>query len=138
MGISSVQATQLITNLPQNIDMLDITCTNFEAEFWDALIQRVGGTSNWKKLELWKMQEEELEKTGVRLAHALSSNTSITKLTLWNTNLLGSSNVKEWGAALMENSTLTELELYEVDTEIEEKLKEMTKDRTLKLKIVSY
>merc|ERR1740124_72942 len=110
-GISSVQATQLIINLPQNIGELWISGTNFEVEFWDALIQRVGGTSNWKDLTLWHMQEEELEKAGVRLAHALSSNTSITKLTLdalsWNTTvthlglyatkLLGSSNVKEWG-----------------------------------------
>merc|ERR1740124_1560213 len=51
-GISSVQATQLIINLPQNIEWFEIIRTNFEAEFWDALIQRVGGTSNWKNLTL--------------------------------------------------------------------------------------
>ena len=72
-----------------------------------------------------------MEKAGVRLAHALSSNTTITELYLRNTKLLGSSNVKEWGAALMENSTLTELMLYNMDTEIVKKLKEMTKDCTL-------
>merc|ERR1740124_1115921 len=94
-GISLVQATQLITNLPQNIEKLVISGTKFEVEFWDALIQRVGGTSNWKELWLWDMKEEELEKSGVRLAHALSSNTTITKLSLAHTKLLGSSNVKE-------------------------------------------
>merc|ERR1740124_1764282 len=134
-GISSVQATQLITNLPQNIETLFIKDTNFEVEFWDALIQRVGGTSNWKRLLLADTEEEDLEKAGVRLAHALSSNTTITSLTLFYTNLLVSSNVKEWGAALMENSTLTELGDLRRHTEIKEKLKEMTKDRTLKLKI---
>merc|ERR1740124_1751207 len=121
-GISSVQATQLITNLPQNIEKLEIYHTNFEAEFWDALIQRVGGTANWKELWLAYTKEEDLEKVGVRLAHALSSNTKITTLLLSNTKLLGSSNVKEWGAALMENSTLTGLVLGDVNTEIKEKL----------------
>jgi len=72
------------------------------------------------------------------LAYALSSNTTITKLTLGRTNLLGLSNVKEWLAALMETSTLPELRLGRVDTEIEEKLKEMTKDRTLKFKKIKY
>merc|ERR1740124_999731 len=94
-GISLVQATQLIINLPQNIEYLWISGTNFETEFWDALIQRVGGTSNWKNLTLYKTQEEDLEKTGVRLAHALSWNTTITELVLVYTKLLGSSNVKE-------------------------------------------
>jgi len=39
---------------------------------------------------------------------------------------------------LMENSTMTELTLYNMDTEIKEKLKEMIKDRTLKLKITIH
>ena len=134
-GISSVQATQLNINLPQNIERLTILGTNFEVEFWDALIQRVGGTANWKNLGLWYMQEEDLEKAGIRLTHALSSNTKITKLKMSYTKLLRSGNVKEWGAALMEKSALTKLELYEVDIEIKKKLKEMTKDRTLKLEI---
>merc|ERR1740124_142337 len=86
-GISSVQATQLIINLPRNIEWLDIRNTNFEVEFWDALIQRVGGTSNWKNLWLWKTKEEDLEKAGVRLALALSSNTTMTELYLYDTNL---------------------------------------------------
>jgi len=38
----------------------------------------------------------------------------------------------------MENSTMTELTLYNMDTEIKEKLKEMIKDRTLKLKITIH
>ena len=44
-------------------------------------------------------------------------------------------NVKEWGDAIMENKTLTRLILHPVNEEIQNELRERTKDRVPKLTI---
>jgi len=68
----------------------------------------------------------------------LATNTTITGLWLYSTDLIGLDNVVQWGDALMVNTTLTTLSLEldeEVDAEIRKKLRTKTKDRTPKLSL---
>ena len=77
---------------------------------WGALIQRVGGMSNWVNLDLVFAKGKGLEKAGVRVCGWHMHYYLTPRLQNLNSaKLSGLSNVKDWGAALVENSTLTEL-----------------------------
>merc|ERR1711956_49884 len=74
------------------------------------------------------------QEVGVRLAKMMSTNTTIKTLVLWDTDLIGADNTEQWGDALMNNNTLTELNLrYGVGDEIVQKLKTKTENRTPEL-----
>ena len=136
-GLTAKRATQLVANVPLTIGRLVIRYAKFGAEFMDALIERVG-KSEVKHLYLCYTSvgdEEGGQEAGRRLANMLSSNDHIERLKLWDTDLLVSENVEEWGDALMKATNLTKLELHGVGSEIVGKLQERTKDREPELKI---
>ena len=104
----------------------------------DAVIERVNHFHNLKSLcicETLVGEGEKGQEVGLRLAKILSTNTTIEKLLLMNTDLIGADNAEKWGDALMINNTLTYLGLEGVGKEIAEELKAKTKNRSLKLEI---
>jgi len=112
--LSAVRAIQLVTYLPLTIDRLIIADAQYGAEFMEALIERVKQLHRLKELTIEKSSvggEKEGQEIGLRLVKTLSTNTTIERLSLWDTNFIGQDNVKDWGAALMKNNTLTELNL---------------------------
>jgi len=138
-GWTTARATQMVSHLPLSIDVLVILYAKYGSEFWDALIERVTQFHNLNKLELWNTSvgdEEGGQEVGVRLAKMISTNTTIKKLELYDTDLIGADNAEQWGDALMKNVTLTKLSLRGVGYEILDKLKAETKNRALKFEFV--
>jgi len=75
----------------------------------DALIRQVDQFKNLEYLQIYNTSvgdEKGGQEAGVRLAKVLATNTTIKRLWLINTDLIGTDNVVEWGDALMENKTL--------------------------------
>jgi len=112
--LTAAQATQLVAHLPPTIESLIIAEANYGVEFLEALIERVKQLHDMKELTI----ENTLvggdgggQQVGLRLAEILSTNTTIERLHLWNTDLIGTENVEQWGDALMKNDTMTELNL---------------------------
>jgi len=136
--LTATRATQLMSHLPLTIKKLNIWNSEYGSEFMEALIEQVGKFKNleWFQIHKTKVGDEKGgQEAGVRLAKVLATNTTIKKLYLDNTDLIGSDNVVQWGDALMENTTLMTLYLDAVDAEIIETLRTKTKDRTPKLSI---
>jgi len=133
-GLNAARATQLVSHLPLTMKRLTIVDAKFGAEFVDALIERVRQFKNLEELMTYDTLvgggEKEGQEVGVRLAKALAVNTTIKQLVLDSKDLFGSDNVLQWGDALMENKTLTDLSLWGVKAEIHEELRTKTKDRT--------
>merc|ERR1712008_154689 len=134
--LTATRATQLMSHLPLTIKRLIIVDAEYGSEFMEALIEQVGKFKNLEKLGIFNTKvgdEKGGQEAGVRLAKVLATNTTIKSLELYDTDLIGSDNVVEWGDALIKNTTLTDLSLYGVDEEIKEKLRTKTKDRTPKI-----
>ena len=112
--LTAIRATQLVAHLQLTIENAIIADAKYGVDFMEALIERVKELHNLKELTIERTLvggEEEGREVGLQLAKALSTNTSIERLSLWYTNLIGQDNVKQWGDALIENDTLTELNL---------------------------
>ena len=109
-GITAEKAVCLIDHLPP-ITKLYIYNANFGVDFVDSVSNYIRTTSTLEYLNLYSTEAggEDGRQAGVRLAEAVSSNTTLTKLWLSTTDLLVEENVEEWAAALMENKTLTEM-----------------------------
>merc|ERR1712008_293356 len=114
-ALTAAQATQLAEHLPPTIESLIIAEANYGVEFLEALIERVKLLNEVKELTIENTfvggDEGEGQLVGLRLAEILSTNTTIERLHLWNTDLIGTENVEQWGDALMKNDTMTELDL---------------------------
>jgi len=149
-GFSAARATQMVAHLPLTIDVLSIWGAKYSSDFWDALIEQVKQFHNLNKLDICETSvgdDKGGQEVGLRLAEMMSTNTTIKRLELDDTDLIGADNVEQWGDALMKNNTLTELMLrvggYDDDgDEIEDgdefvdKLKTKTENRALKLEFV--
>lgn len=136
-GLTRDRVTKLVTYFPLTIIGLEIWNSNFGFYFMK-LIHQISLLCNLNFLDMKNSvvgDEEEGEELGTQLAYELSSNDSIKFLCLWNTDLLGSSNVKEWGDYLLKNSTLIDLSLRGVKTEIVSELKERLKNHVPHLDI---
>jgi len=127
-GLTAVRATQLVAHLPLTIETLTIVDGKFGAEFVDALIERVRVSTALIYLKLTDTlvggRDEAGKEAGVRLAKVLASNTTIERLELLRTDLVGPENVVEWGDALVQNRTLKTFTLYGVAAEIDDELRE--------------
>jgi len=137
-GLNATRAAQLVSHLPLSIKRLTIVDAEFDAEFVDALIERVKQFKSLEDLMTYDTSvggEKEGQEVGARLAKVLAVNTTIKQLVLDSRYLFGSDNVVQWGDALMENKTLTDLSLWGVNAEIYEELRTKTKDRTPELVI---
>jgi len=131
-GLKGGRAAELVFHLPATVSMLKITNADFGVGFIDAICEHVKKTTTLNYLELVYVYagEEEGREAGVCLAEAMAKNKTVTCLKLRkNTDLVVEDNVEQWGAALNANRTLTTLDLGGVETEIKEKLYEITKDR---------
>jgi len=153
-GMTAEKAVALIDNLPPttvSLTLDDAKCTDaaklrftdakFEVDFVYSVAKHIRTTSNLRYLNLAAgtvVGGEDGRKAGVRLAEAVSSNTTITEIYLSRMDLIGEKNVKEWATALMANKTLRELYLNGVEKKVVEKLKKATKSRTPELFIVRY
>jgi len=138
-GLTAARATQMVAHLPLTIDECDIwkAGAKYGLEFWDALFERVNQFHNFNKLTIndYNVDGQAVgQEVGVRLAKIMATNTTIKKLELLYTDLIGVDNTEQWGDALMNNNTLTELRLSGVGDDIIEQLKTKTKNRTLELK----
>merc|ERR1740124_1383138 len=112
--LSAVRAKQLVIYLPSTIERLIIADAQYGAGFMETLIKRVSQLPSLKELTIEKSSvggEKEGQKIGLLLVKTLSTNTTIERLSLWDTNFIGQNNVEEWGTALTKNKTLTELNL---------------------------
>jgi len=137
-GLTAARATQLAAHIPLSIESLIILHANYSSEFWDALIERLKHFHNLKTLDMSAIRvggDEGGQEVGQRLAKMISTNTTIKTLELVDTELIRADNVEQWGDALMENNTLTELYLGRVKDEMKDQLDTKTKDRTPKLEI---
>jgi len=137
-GLPADRATELIAHLPLTVRKLQIYNADYGPGFMEALIQHVGESSTLRRLDLINTlvgDEEEGQEAGVWLAHILASNENIKSLMLYETDLMGSNNITQWGDALMKNKTLTLLSMRGVGIKIKDELKRMTKDRTPNLDI---
>jgi len=140
-GLTADRAIQLIVHLPITIVMLGIRSGNFGSKFMEALIQRVSKASKLKCLEIDDTLvgfEEGREEIGVKLAEVMASDNTIEDLWLWNTDLLVSNNAKQWGDALVKNTTLSCLRLSGVEDDIQSDLKTISKNRIPKLDIRAW
>jgi len=138
IGLTEDRAIQLVSNIPLSTRKLSVYNATFGIKFMKALTQRIDTLSKLIYVKLYDILvdgEREGQEAGVLLAKVLASNNTIISLSLFRTNLLGSSNVIQWGDALMENNILKQLRSEGVGTQIREKLKERTKDRRPKLGI---
>merc|ERR1712008_572679 len=121
----------MVAHLPLTIDVLNIWYAKYGSEFWDVLIERVTQFHNLNKLDLCETSvgdEKGGQEVGVRLAKMISTNTTIKRLQLRYTDLIGADNAEQWGDALMNNDTLTELYVRGVEDEIVDILKAETKN----------
>jgi len=136
-GMTAEKAVGLIDHLPHTTTRLWINDADFGVEFVESVVNHIRATSKLDDLTLFDTVAggDDGRKAGARLADAIASNTTLTELELWRTDLLVAENVEEWAAALMKNSTLTELWLDGVEDDVKEKLKKATKSRTPKLDI---
>lgn len=127
-GLNAMRATELIAHLPLTIETLSIVDGKFGPEFIDALIERIRLCTALTYLKLTDTLvgggEEAGSEPGARLAEVLASNTTIERLELLRTDLVGPKNVKEWGDALVQNQTLQIFTLYGVAAEIDDELRE--------------
>ena len=73
----------------------------------------------------------------MQLVNAMAINNSIKTVYLYDTDLVVMGNIEQWGVALTTNKTLKKLGFKGVKSEVVEKLKEITKDRTTQLTIMS-
>jgi len=133
-GLTTTRASQLISHLPLTTDYLWIKNAEFGAEFIESLSQRVTIFENLRTLWIYDTlvggDEDGVQDAGVCLANELATNTTITSISLYSTNLIVSDNVAQWGDALMKNKTLTRLRLRGVGSDIVDELKAKTKGRT--------
>merc|ERR1712086_1136363 len=123
------------------MEKLNIWGAEYGDEFINAVIERIKEFNNLKKLWLDGIKvvgEEGGQEVGVRLAEVLASNTTIETLGLTNTNLIDEENKEQWGDALLQNTTITYLRLWGVESDVVEYLKATTADRSPPLKIESY
>ena len=130
-GITAEKAVCLIDHLPPTVTRLEIYNANFGVDFVDSVSNYIRTTSKLDHLALRSTEAggEDGRQAGVRLAEAVSSNTTLTTLCLESTDLLVEENVEEWAAALMENKTLTHLRANGVER-WREKVNEAIKSRT--------
>jgi len=139
--LTGVQATELINHLPLYLDELDIFSAQFGSEFVNVLIKRVKVFHNLNYLNISDIRvggEEGGQEAGLRFAEMLSTNTTIKGFSLFRTDLITTDNMEKWGDALMQNNTMTELDLSGVKHEIIMRLKKKTENRTPELAINSY
>jgi len=138
-GLTASRAIDLVAHLPLTIEMLTVKNADFGREFIEAVIDGVKEFHNLKFFMLdnnFVGETDVGQEVGVRLAEVLASHTSIEQLYLWNTDLIGKDNLKQWGNTLLNNKKLTYLGLDGVTEKMKEQLREATKDRSPQLDIV--
>ena len=124
-GLPAVQATQLAEHLPLTIEKLSVWHADFGLNFIESLIQRVEQMSDLTYLCLGytNARGKDGQKAGSFLAKLLTFNKSIKILRLTNTDLVGLTNLTEWGDALAKNMTLSKLDMPGVSENIKEYLR---------------
>jgi len=133
--LTATQAAQLMAHLPLGIEGLDISYARYDAEFMNAVIEQIQYFHNLETLDIYaikvldekgglEVSEEEGLEVGVRLAEVLASNTTIKSLDVRFSNLIDEKNKEEWGDALLQNTTIKELDFDGVDKDVFDYLKE--------------
>ena len=134
-GLTGYWATQLVARLPPNTRMVAISNASFGRKFWEMLVQRVKKSSKMKYFTLVNIKIDDIFDAVLWLAENISSNNIIEILWLNHINRIRLNNVKQWGEALMNNNTLTQLYLLGEDDDIKSEPRQPLNNRTLKLNI---
>ena len=130
-------AVKLIQHWPASIEGLELLYAPFGSPFFNAVADFIENKAqNLKTLEIWYSTCGAMESgkdTGVRLAKAIGNCTTIFKLELFQTELVGSLTFSEWEAALKKNRSLKDITIEIMPYYLVEQLDEddMDEDETV-------
>jgi len=114
--LSAERAAEMISHLAPSTEELEIQYAPYGSPFIDALIEWVKNATNLKRFTIrytFVGNTDGGRDAGVRLAEALAGNKStIEKIQLQWTDLIGSRNINEWSEALRKMTLLKRLDCY--------------------------